>query len=171
VPKLYIANATKQNFDFIFWVSEVPQPRRQKIPAGGQIMVYQDNMTLEQINSIVKQHERYGLTRVSEIDRRKPFVGLCYDIDRPVKIEKILYADEHNAGVLQDVSMEARKLSAGALHDAILRATDRSPLTLQGLDMEVIEQNGPTESGLNEVVSVNRDNSAPPRAPRSRLRR
>ena len=157
MPALYIANASKQPHDFIYWLPESTTTRRQRIPAGGQISISSGDLPLEVITNIIKQHERFGMVRANEIDRRKPFVGLCYDIDKPVNVEKIMYADEHNAGVLQEASMEARKLSAGALHEAINRATEGTPLTLQGLDIEVVEQNGPTEAGLNEVVTVSRD--------------
>lgn len=171
MPALYIANASKQPHDFIYWVPESATPRRQRIPAGGQIRVYKDEIAMELVNSIVSQHQRYGMVRANEIDRTKPFVGLCYDVDRPVKVDKIMYADEHNAGVLQEASAEARKLSAGALHDAITRATEGTPLTLQNLDLEVVEQNGPTEAGINEVVTVSREASQAPVRVRTRRNR
>ena len=83
-----------------------------------------------------------------------------------------MYADEHNAGVQQEVSAEARKLSAAALHQAINRANEGTGLTLKGLGLDVVEQNGPTEAGLNESVTVSRDQVvAPPVATRAVIRK
>jgi hypothetical protein len=168
---LYVANASKQRHDFIYRVPEENSVRRQQINPGSQITVYQPNAPIEVLTSIVDQHKRYGLTDVAEIDRRKPFVGLCYSFDKPIKVEKIMYADEHNAGVLQEASQEARKMSAAALHAAIERATEGTA-KLESLELEVVEQNGSTEPGLNERVEVTRENKpVSERAPRGRPRK
>lgn len=169
MPTLYVANASKQKHDFIYRVPEETSLRRQQIPAGGQITVYQPNAPIEVLRTIIDQHARYGLVDVADIDRRKPFVGVCYSLDKPIKVDKIMQADEHNAGVLQQASQEARKLSAAALHNAIDRATEGA-VKLESLELEVVEQNGPTEPGLNERVMVHRDGEdAPP--PRRNTRR
>jgi len=161
MPTLYVANASKQKHDFIYRIPEETSIRRQQIPAGGQITVYQPNASAEVLAAIIDQHSRYGLMDIAEIDRRKPFVGLCYRFDKPIQVEKIMQADEHNAGVLQRESQEARKLSAAALHNAIDRATEGA-VKLESLELEVVEQNGSTEPGLNETVTVTRDGGDPP---------
>jgi hypothetical protein len=170
MPTLYVANASKQKHDFIYRIPEETSIRRQQIPAGGQIVVYQPNSSAETLKVIIDQHSKYGLIDISEIDRRKPFVGICYRFDKPIQVDKIMQADEHNAGVLQEASLEARKLSAAALHNAIDRATEGAA-KLESLELEVVEQNGPTEPGLNERVMVTRqgDNTpSPSRRGRSR---
>jgi len=167
---LYVANASKQRHDFIYRIPEETAVRRQQIAPGGQITVYQPNASPDVLHKIIDQHKVYGLIDVAEIDRRKPFVGLCYSFDKPIKVEKIMYADEHNAGVLTEVSQEARKLSAAALHEAINRVTEGAA-KLDALELEVIEQNKPSDPGLNEVVTVNRtgnDSSTPRRGGRAR---
>ena len=165
MPDLYVANCSKQRLDFIYRVPEKEGTRRQMIPPGGQERIYQAGMQPEVLDAIVSQHERYGMVRASEIDRRKPFVGLCYEIDKPIRVEKIMYADEHNAGVLTEISAEARKLSAAALHDAIERGAGQSA-QLNSVGFEIVEQNGKTEPGMNEIVSVTRDPSRSANTPR-----
>ena len=108
---LYVANASKQKHDFIYRVAEETSVRRQQIPPGGQITVYQSGAAQHVLAAIVEQHARYGLVDVADIDRRKPFVGLCYSFDKPIKVDKIMQADEHNSYVLQEQSQEARKVS------------------------------------------------------------
>lgn len=168
MPTLYVANASKQKHDFIYRIPEETSVRRQQIAPGAQIVVYQPNATLEVVKAIVDQHAIYGLVDVAEIDRRKPFVGLCYRFDKPINVEKIMQADEHNSGVLERESQEARKLSAAALHNAIERATEGA-VRIENLELEVVQQNGNSEPGLNETVSVTRDASEqPPRRGRPR---
>ncbi len=167
MPTLYVANASKQKHDFIYRVPEENSVRRQQIPAGSQIVVYQPNSPIEVLRAIVDQHLKYGLMDVAEIDRRKPFIGICYSFDKPIKVDKIMQADEHNADVLQEASLDARKLSAAALHDAITQAT-QGAVQIESLELEVVEQNGPTEPGLNEKVIVSRSEEPPRRPTRSR---
>lgn len=159
MPTLYVANASKQNHDFIYRLPEETSFRRQQIPRGGQIVIYQANINADIVSIILDQHLRYGLVDSSKIDSTKPFVGLCYSIDKPINVNKIMYADEHNAGVLQNQSEEARKLSAAAIHDAINASTDGA-VRVERLDFEVVEQNKPSEPGLNEIVSVSRQGSS-----------
>lgn len=161
MPTLYIANTSKQHFDFIYLMPESTQIRRQHIPAGGQVLIHKAGLNLDEVNSIVDQHVRYGLTRVSEIDTRRAFIGLCFDIDRPVAVEKIMYADDQNQDILEKASVEARTLSAGALHTALSRAAAGGPTTVQEVEIEVVEQNSAVEAGLNEITTVTRDPGAP----------
>jgi hypothetical protein len=172
MPTLYVANASKQRHDFIYRIPEETSVRRQQIAPGGQITVYQPNAQPEVIRSIIDQHVRYGLVDVSEIDRRKPFVGVCYSIDKPIKVEKIMYADEHNSTVLTKASEEARQLSAAALHTALEQATEGAA-KVESLELEIVQQNGRDEPGLNEIVTVGQqiDNSIPPPTRRGRSRK
>ena len=167
MPTLYVANCSKQKHDFIYRIPEETSIRRQQIAPGAQIVVYQPNASLEVVKAIVDQHSMYGLIDVAEIDRRKPFVGLCFRFDKPIVVEKIMQADEHNSGVLERESQEARKLSAAALHNAIERATEGA-VRVENLELEVVQQNGSTEPGLNETVSITREGGEPPRRGRTR---
>ena len=156
MPTMYVANMSKQRFDMIYAVPDEARPRRQSIAPGSQIVVYQKDAALPVINSIVNHFRIYGMIDVSEIDRTKPFVGLCYSFDKPVKVEKIMYADEHNSGVLSAASQEARELSARALHNAIEKTTEGA-MPLNALELEVIEQNSPDDNGMSQKIVVEKD--------------
>ena len=59
-------------------------------------------------------------------------------------------------------SQETRKLSAAALHSAIERATE-GQVRIDNLQLEVVQQNGNSEPGLNETVTVSREENPAPR--------
>lgn len=102
--RMYIANATAQHFEFFYRLPKaggIPtltgriqyqeKRRQQSIRAGGQI-VLADDLNQAQIDSIVKQHEKYGLVPADEATNsrtQKRFAGLCYSIDKPVSSARI----------------------------------------------------------------------------------
>jgi hypothetical protein len=170
MPTLYVANASKQRHDFIYRIPEETAVRRQQIQPGGQITVYQPNAAPEVVSAIIDQHKKYGLVDVAEIDRRKEFVGLCYCIDKPIKVEKFMYAEESNSDVLTKASEEARQLSAAALHNALEMATEGGA-KIESLELEIVQQNGKNEPGLNEIMQVSRNIESPTPRPRGRPRK
>lgn len=159
MANLYVANLTKQRRDFFYRVPEELQPRRQMIEPGQQILIYRRDAAPEIVSNIIKQHEKYGLIDIKEIDRRKPFVGLCYS-DRPIPMQKFMYADEHNMALAEQRSGEERRLTGAALAKAIDNVTRRGDPRLDALDIDLLEQNGPTEPGINERVSYRREGQA-----------
>jgi len=116
--KLYIANCTTQNHDFIYNAPEVKGSRKQMIPAGGQMQIH-DNMNLQAIDYIVKQHEKYGLVPADKIPREKAFIGLCYSVDKPVNMDQIMTASSQNENVLKEQAVETRKQTAAAIRSQI----------------------------------------------------
>ena len=160
---LYVANVSKQRHDFNYRIPEENSIRRQQIMPGQQITVYQPDAAPEVLRAIVDQHTMYGLIDAAEIDRKKPFIGLCYSFDKPIKVEKIMYGDEHNQKVLTQNSQDARRHAAAALHQSISAATDGAA-KLEALDLEIVEQNDSRTAGLNEIISVSHEGQeAPPR--------
>jgi hypothetical protein len=78
-----------------------------------------------------------------------------------------MHADEHNAGVLTQVSQEARKLSAVAAH---AKANENAPIA-DGFELEIVEQNRRGDPGINETVTVTRDGVDNAPRPRGRPRK
>jgi hypothetical protein len=116
--KLYVANATKQVQQF-WYTSRLANGTlkqvRQDIMEGGQIQIQWDGsgiMQPEDIDYVVGQHAIYGLLDVAEIDRAKPFVGLCYSIDKPIPAMKIQKLMVHNQGVLEERAEDTLKSTA-----------------------------------------------------------
>lgn len=163
MPKLYIANLTKQRHDFIYRVPNDPRLHQQDIPLGGQRQIWSE-APVSTLRYIVEQHERYGLIPVTEVTRKRDFAGLCYSFDKPIDVEKMLFALDHNDGFLVQSSMEVRKQAAGAVMN--LHAHHDSPAYLRSMSFEVLEeQKKPTDPvGLNEVIEVTLDGK--PRQPR-----
>lgn len=138
--QLYVANCTKQDHDFTYRIPEEAGVKKQKIPAGTQIPVFAKGLNKMQIDSVVEHHAKYGLVSFDEIDRTRPFVGLCYAVDRPIPINSILKAMEHNDGVLTKLGQQIRKDAAVATNAAIVDGTDAN---LRSLEMSVVEEESP----------------------------
>ena len=94
--KMYVANCTSQVQDFQYRLPESGKVFKQTIPIGQQIQVSGDLNVLH-IQAIIEQHAKYSMVAVHEIDRTKPFIGLCYNLDKPVDMEKVRRALVHNA--------------------------------------------------------------------------
>lgn len=137
MTKMYIANCTHQVQDFIYRLPESGSARTQRIDLGSQIAISGDLSTHE-IDAIIAQHTPYGLVAVAEIDRTKPFIGVCYQLDRPVPVEKIKRAIIHNTGVLVDRGVEMRKTAAVAVNQALEQHAPGA--ALQALEMSVVEE-------------------------------
>ena len=171
--KLYVANCTQQNIDFVYRVSEPSNSvRRQPIPIGGQILI-SGLLSEGDVNHIVNQHAVYGMVRVDEIDHAKPFIGLCYDVDRPVPAKRIIYALEHNQDVLIGLGKKIREESAIALNNQVEAGLQHSglPGTVQKIEVSAVEEATPSNPSptFGEGVRVLR--SATPEAGGSRRAR
>jgi len=159
--KLYVANAAKQVIDLTCRIPGLGSLYRQTIPIGCQIVVGGD-LDLTQVNEVVRQLSGYGLTKYDELDRAKPFVGLCYAVDRPVPNKRILFAMEHNAKVLVERGKEMRAQAAVATNNAIERTLVEEGLgNIEALDVTVVEEenrHGPSNpEPIAEGVLVTKD--------------
>ena len=116
--KMYVANGTRHHQDFIFRLPENPNSRIMKIPVGSQVQVPGD-LSQKDIDAIVEQHGRYGLVPADSVDSTKTFIGMCYSIGAPVKVNKISAMDEHNQDVLEEAGRRNRTEAAIATHEAL----------------------------------------------------
>jgi hypothetical protein len=155
MTKLYIANCSKFVQDFIFRVPEVQQLFKTTIAVGGQNQVYKDT-SREILEAIVDQHLKYGLIPVSEIDRTKGFFGLCYSFDTPINVEKMMNAIQHNDEALELRGHELRKYQAASLSDKIDNNLMGSESKLQGMEVEIQEQQkvGNNDPKMVETIQV-----------------
>jgi hypothetical protein len=155
--KLYISNLTKQRHDFVYRVLGSQRIHHQMIEAGGQVLIHKDDQP-EVIDNIIEQHTRYGLKPAAEVLSRKGFVGMCFAIDVPVKLDTIMAAFDQNATALVEANQEHRKNEAAAVH-AGLANPESGGSTLGGLDLEVVEvpQTMGGDVNVNETISVSKD--------------
>lgn len=163
--ELFIANCTKQNMDFIYRLPGDNRMHMQRIPVGGQLRIYKDT-TLDVIKHIISQHEKYGLVSADEVVKQRGWVGACWSF-KPIDIERVVHAVDHNDGVIQENALEYRKGAAAAMADFLARENE----SLNNLEIEVEEvvPKG-ADPGYSEVIEV-RDQSRPERGRRGRRNR
>lgn len=158
---LYIANLTKQNIDFAYRVPEEKGARLQNIKVGSQIKITgPGGLNTKQVDAIINQNRKYGLIGVEEIDKTKPFAGMCFSVDSPVSIAKIERAISHNTKVLVERGQEMRQQAAVAearrIEDHLTE--ESSPASLRNYEMSVVEENHSGASGLDPVAEGTRVN-------------
>lgn len=144
--RMYVANTTNKVHDFIYRLPETPTPRMQRIEMGSQIAISSDLSTKE-IDSIIEQHRPYGMVCVDEVDRTKPFIGLCYSLGKPVSLDKVRRALEHNQKVLTERGAEIRKESAVAVNNAI----EQQAPGIKALELSVVEEE--TKKNPNPTIA------------------
>jgi hypothetical protein len=116
--------------------------RKKMIPPGGQSYVYSHDDLNVLTDKIIKPAMNYGMVPVSEIYETHNFIGLCFSIDQPIQIDKIMETDEHNEQVQDAVSDQIRQETAVAIHQSDFN----SKLPLSSLETEIIEQTKPGET-------------------------
>jgi hypothetical protein len=179
--RLYIANCTQQIQQFHYRVPETGGAmaggaRIQLIDIGSQVLLTGD-LNQFQIDSVVAQHRKYGLVKVDEIDRTKGFSGMCYSIDKPVPVSKIIYVMEQNKSVLDQRGRRTRLEAAVAVNQQI--ETNMSDPTgvsaqLKKFEVELREEksgNGPVHEPVNEALRVTRDEDPTPVKEQNQARR
>ena len=154
MTKLYIANCTIHNQDFLFKMPEQKSINnyRAQIPIGGQVLIMNRDIQRDEAEFIVEQYRKYGIVAVDEIDRTKGFFGLCYQLDRPIDVERIMLAIAHNQEAMEIKGHENRKQGAAALSANIDNNLMGSDSKLQGLEVDIIEQPKAGQHGQGEQM-------------------
>jgi hypothetical protein len=165
MSKMYVLNCTRQNQEFWYRLPESTKLLHQMIPIGGQIQVAGDLTTFD-IDSIVEQHSRYGMVSYSEIDRAKPFVGYCYQLDKRFNnvADALQRGLDHNDRVLDALGKQMREEAAIAVNQSI--EGQRAPARLTELELTVEEEGD--DGTFHQGIRVTKDNSSPPVAKRRR---
>lgn len=148
---LYVANCTQQTIQFLYrlpaedgsggWARKVYQ---QDIPPGMQQRIHNE-CPAAVLKAIVAQHEKYGLIHVSEVPRAKGYIGMCYDFDQVVDLERFSYAADHNKGVLHQFGKDNLEATAISIDRALERHVQESRMNgvnlpnLRGVDVETLE--------------------------------
>lgn len=162
--KLYIGNATRQNYTFSYRVIEERGLRTQQIPVGTQVRLSGD-FNKKQVDHIIQQHARYGMVAEDAVERAKGFAGLVYALDRPISVGNLTYILEQNTAVLVQRGIKNRQDAAVATSFEIERAMgERGDITarLGQLDMSVVEEEPsggyrPTHKPIGEGITITRE--------------
>lgn len=115
--KLHIANCSPQRHLFNYKLPERNQPFARHIPAGTQIAIEGQDTD---IKAIIDQHARYGLVDVGNIPTN--FSGLCYSIDREIKVSKIKDGYQARIEFLDDRAEKIIEESAVVINNGIKNA-------------------------------------------------
>lgn len=165
MPKMFVANCTHQIQVFIYRLPESKRSFTQEIPIGGQVQLTGlggGELSTKDVESIVRQQAKYGMVDVHEIDRRKPFFGTCFSLDKPIHVDKIRNAIEHNRGILDARGREIRQLAAVGVSAKI----EQDIPGLKGLELETMELDNPKTGYTGEFSDAVRvDPTAPKGAP------
>lgn len=155
--RILVANTTKQVQSFHYRVPESDRLMVINIPIGQQVPIYKANMSGPDADSIIEQLRAYGAVRTDEVDRAKPFVGLCFSIDKEVKPETIERVVGHNDDVLTKRGEEIRKQAAIGINEAL----DGGRGDVSGVTVSMKEDVKLGDPGLNETIEVVKEGSAP----------
>ena len=185
MSRMYIANCTKQIHTFTYRIPDssetLTRPRAIEIRAGGQAKL-PDDLSTPQIDAVIRQHARYGMVSVADLDRTKPFAGMCYSIDKPVSVDSIRAGLIHNDAVLREQGKQLRQEAGVAAFEAAERAAESASqatgtdLNLAVAEISVIEvdpdKNASSREGdaVAEGVRLTRSEEPGPTAPRLRRR-
>lgn len=166
--KLYVANCTKQDTDFLYRIPETQQVHRQHIKVGHQVLIYKDT-TSDVIQNIIDQHQVYGMVAVEDVDRSKHFVGTCYQIGKPIEMGRVQYAIQHNDETRTIQANEAMAATLAARNNATEEELRGSGTTLDSLKMTIEEELKPDQSdGLSQTLSIDKEQASALRTSRGR---
>ncbi len=161
--KMFVANATKQNVNFLYRIPEQQGVRVQEIAIGAQVQLSGD-LDRVAIDYIIEQHSRYGLIPADSVDRTRDFTGMCYSIDKPVDVGKIEKLIHYNVEKLVEqgkkIRQEAALSTSNALDYALDDAGGGSAPGVNKFEMSVVEENHDDRDDLPAIaegVRVTRD--------------
>lgn len=151
---LYIANTSKQIFEFHFRLPEKRQTVVVKIRPGQQENIYPQG-SRDVHEYIVEQHRVYGLLPVNEIDRTKAFVGQCYQFDKPIQVDRLMSNFQRNDEWMNEQALERRKEAAAATSLNMDKLAQESDSEVVALEIDVVEQRrAGSDDGVAERIEI-----------------
>lgn len=136
---LFVANTTQQDHLFVYRVPEESGTRTQRIVAGTQARIYNDT-DMRILAHIAQQHAQYGLIPVEEVPRHRKFIGMCFSFDKPIDLERLQLAYEHNEGVLEKMGEENRAEVAAAVANDLTTVAGQE---VGHIEVEIVEETKP----------------------------
>lgn len=143
MSKLYIANVTKQHHDFAYRLpgedmATYGRMSYMRIQAGQQEQIPPgQDLPLPVLEAIVEQYRVYGIMSADDAVRTRGYVWLVFSFDKPVDMDRMHYAFDHNKGVLFDQGERQRRELAVAVGDGISRELNQP---LREVELEVLEE-------------------------------
>ena len=168
MPKLYIANTSRQNLNFLFRIPEERDIKRYSIQPGRQAMVI--DSTSDVIDSIIRQHEVYGIRRADDVTRDKRFAGVCYRVDKPIEIKSCIVVDDQNQEALIEQGRATRENVATYAQATIANLVKQHGEEAKGLEIEIKDETKENPQ-FHEIFSAERPTEMKDAKPRTRRAR
>jgi hypothetical protein len=149
MPDMYVANAMKQNYNFLYRASGRSSPTAQEIPIGTQVRIA-GNPTPDDIEGIIVQHQPYGFMDLDRFESPK-FGGILYSLRGPIPEATLKRAIEKYQEIKDEIGKDIRKESALAASSTIeneIIGRDNNAMKLTNLEMSVEED--PPKEGSRE---------------------
>lgn len=139
MPKIYVANTSRQNWIFNYRSTKVPLFTKD-IPSGQQVSI--DHLPPEFVDDVIKSLRRLGAIHRDELSQHsKHYHGLVYSTDKPLQIDQFHYGLDEVIDQAESRSVvEATKAAMAA--DVILNPRNRDRMT------------GATEAEFEEEVPM-----------------
>lgn len=155
---LFIANATKQDHDFVFRMGGLKKINFLPITKGGQIKI---EGQLAELEAIVEQHRKYGITDFRECAKAHKFSGLIYSFDKSIKLDSIIGAIERHDEVIDESAQVIRQETAAAANENIEAKAKEAGAAVVATSFEIEEVNtDPTATGKKFKQMVEMDKQA-----------
>ena len=164
MTKLYIANTSRQRYNFLYRIPEDRDVKRVNIEPLHQAMVFEGRP--DDVEYIIQQHRIYGLQRSTDLTKPKGFVGICYNLDAPITLDKLVSVDENNYKALTERGKESREKLAHIATATIATAVKAAGQSAEGLEIEIKDMSETPE--FHEIFSEHAPVDAPSAKRRSR---
>ena len=135
MPKLYLANTTKQHREFQYRIPGQQQLFRVSIPAGSQTTLPHQNLTEYELRAIIDSQARYGLIDQKNIPNMRAYTGLCYSIEKEIDMRRVVAAIEKNDEFLRQ-TVEASHADNLAAADHVLKSQTGGHGSMATLEFE-----------------------------------
>jgi hypothetical protein len=175
MPKLFIANLSKQHHHFLYAVPEGEGDdrefvqRNQYIEIGSQVQL-PGNLSQAQADIIIEHHARYGMKPYDEARKIKDFTGLCYRLEKPVPMNDQGFIDDvakSNTDTMNARNADRREATGLAINDRLRRIGAESRNPLRRVEIEQVEDTDGTPR-VSAGVEVPADGIEPRNVGRSR---
>lgn len=166
MPKIYVANGTKQRLKFNYRLPESTRIHELEVHSGRQEPIG-ESWTDSQADYFIRQLEHAGFRRSTETNGRlESFSGWMYSIDKPTSETQIRSGHEARVEAQEKISAIEAQRGALAMDQANRVPKDRRKRLAKVTTVEVEQETDPRGSptGKEVKMSVSVDASAPENA-------
>ena len=148
---LFVANISKHKHIFHF---ELPEGGKGKLPIEPMTQQPFKDLSEHDIEAIVARYHRYGMVDWQAARKSKTFVGLCYSIDTPVKIDVFFETQETNDAAVNAVAAQVDEESSVALMGKLEQELGKPVSRIEVETVESVKVGDPKQPDISKGVEV-----------------